>query len=303
MKVWMNGKFVPQDQAVVPILSHGFSRGSAIFEVLDLSTGDQGLSLFRLDAHVDRFFRSAEIMQVSLPLSAEQLSRAVVETAAESGVTEGVAKFFAYYAGTDVSLMPAAGKQINIAVFCYDLAETIGKTHEELAAPARAGISALRKVNAGGSAVQAKVAGQYVPAYLAVNEIRRKGYDEVIMLDQDGFIAESGTMSVFFVKDGRLLTSTLRNALPGITRDSVIAIARDAGIEVIETDITGGQITEFDEAMFTSTVVRVKPILSIDESAMPGTCPGPVTSRVTDALNDVYAGRNSNYAQWLTPVR
>jgi branched-chain amino acid aminotransferase len=300
MKAWLNGKMVKWEETAVPLLSHSFSRGSAIFEVVDIVATDDGPAFFGLNEHIDRFFNSAALTYLELPVTKDELTSAILSVAGENGVKDGLAKFFAYYPGIELTIIPTDPK-VAIAVFCLDFAR-FGVQRELLSAPVTAAVSSFRKVHAETVPVHAKVVGNYVNAYLAKTEVRRRGYDDVIMLDTAGFVAEGATSNVFFVTGGEVKTPTLRSALPGITRHALIEIIRDMGYPLSETDITPDELPSFDEAFYSGSVVKVQPIREIEDKTLGSACPGPITCAVKERMNEVMRGRIDAYRKWLTKI-
>jgi len=297
MKAWLNGKLVPAEDVTVPLLCHSFSRGSGIFEVLDIAKAAKGPAAFRLPAHVDRFFNSARLLHMPLPLKKEELIGAVIETVTANGPRPCAVKFFAYYAAVELGLIPR-DKNVSIAIFCYDYGDP-----EDLATPFAVGISSVIRSSPRASAVHAKACGHYVSAFLAKWEAVEKGYGDAIMLDESGFIAEGSLSNVFFVKGGRVRTPPLRNVLPGITRDSVMEVIRGLNLPLEEADITPEEAKASDEGFFTGSTIRVKPLTAIDGVKLGRSCPGPVTKKISAALNDAYEGRDPKRGSWLTFIR
>jgi branched-chain amino acid aminotransferase len=300
MKAWLNGQMVDWDKATVPLLSHSFSRGSAIFEVVDIVNTKNGPALFGLVEHIERFFGSASLTFMELPLPRRELTDAVIATAAENGVKNGTAKFFAYYPLVEFSVTPS-NPQVDVAIFCLDY-DLFGVRQDVLSAPVRAGISSFRKIHGGTVPVHAKVAGNYVNAFLAKMEVKKKGYDDVIMLDTAGFVAEGATSNVFFVAGDTVKTPTLASALPGVTRRALIEIIRDMGYTMIEADVRPEELLGFDEAFYSGSVVKVQPIASIDGKDLKRPCPGPVTCAVKERMNQAMHGEVDKYTKWLTLI-
>ena len=301
MKAWVNGELVPQEQVQVSLLSHSFSRGSAIFETFDVCETARGPALFRPDAHVDRLLKSAEALHVPLSVGKEELIEILKTTVRANAMSSGGVKLFAYYAQPEFRLIPKE-KPVKLAVFCFELAGIFGEACGESTEPLTAGMSTIRRSSPSFLPVHAKACGLYLGGFLALSEAKGQGYDDVIMLDEKGFVAEGAVKNVFFVKDGAVITPKLRNVLPGITRNSVIAVTRGLDIPLIETDVTPEQALAADEAFYTGTHIRVCPIRSIDGEAMGEACPGPVTGKIRTALNHAYAGRDERYESWLTYV-
>jgi branched-chain amino acid aminotransferase len=300
MKAWLNGEMVDWDKATVPLLSHSFSRGSAIFEVVDIVNTTKGPALFGLSEHIERFFNSAALTFMELPLSRQELSDAVIATAAGNGVKSGAAKFFAYYPLIEFSVTPSNPK-VDVAVFCLDY-DLFGVKQEVLSAPVRAGISSFRKIHGGTVPVHAKVVGNYVNAFLAKMEVKKKGYEDVIMLDTAGFVAEGATSNVFFVTGETVKTPTLTSALPGITRRAIMELVRDMGYTMSETDIKPEELLGFDEAFYSGSIVKVQPIASVDGKELKKPCPGPVTCAVKEQMNQAMRGEIEKYTKWLTMI-
>jgi branched-chain amino acid aminotransferase len=300
MKAWINGEMTAWENATVPLLSHSFSRGSAIFEVVDIVDTEAGPALFGLPEHVDRFFNSAALTYMELPIAKKELTEAVLATARENGVKNGAAKFFAYYPLIEFSVLPTNPK-IDVAIFCLDY-DLFGVKQEILSAPVKAGISALKKFHPQTVPIHAKVVGNYVNSYLAKMEVKKRGFDDVIMLDTDGFVAEGATSNVFFVKGNQVITPTLRSALPGITRHALIEIIRDMGYEMIEGDIQPEKLHTFDEAFYSGSIVKVQPIVSVDGKTLCATCPGPITCAIKERMKDAMGGKIEKYRKWLTVI-
>ncbi|MBN2223779.1 MAG: aminotransferase class IV [Deltaproteobacteria bacterium] len=300
MKAWLNGEIVPWDRITVPLLSHSFSRGSAIFEVVDVVSTVRGPALFGLAEHIERFFNSATLTFMELPLTRRELIDAVISTARENGITNGIAKFFAFYPLVEPTVIPT-DPRVDVAIFCMDY-DFFGLKPEERSKPARVGISSFRKIHGGTVPVHAKVVGNYVNAFLAKMEVKKKGYDDVIMLDTAGFVAEGATSNVFFVSDNKVKTPTLTSALPGITRHALIELIRDMGYVMSETDIRPEQLHDFDEGFYSGSTVKVQPIVSIDGTDLKKPCPGPVTCAVKERMNQTVRGEIEQYIKWLTMI-
>ena len=300
MKAWMNGEYVDWDKANVSLLSHSFGRGSGIFEVIDIVPSKDGPAYFGLPEHINRLFNTAGYSYMELPHSREEIIRIHLETARENGVSLGAAKFFAYYPMVEFSVLPT-NPQVHLALFCLDF-QRFGVNQADLSAPVSAGISTFRKLHPQTVPVHAKVAGNYVNAYLAKKEVSLKGYGDVIMLDTMGFVAEGATSNVFLVKDGQVSTPSLRSALPGITRAAVIDIAGDLGLPVLETDIQPEDLSAGDEAFYSGSIIKIQPITSVDGREFKAGAPGPVTSSIAEKMKAVMSGSDPLSGKWLTPV-
>ncbi len=300
MKAWLNGKLVGWDKTTVSPLSHSFSRGSAIFEVVDITKTDRGPALFGLREHIDRFYHSADFTFMDVPIDKDELLKAVVKTAKENKVSTGAAKFFAYYSEIEFSILPSNPK-VDVVIFTVDY-DLFNVKQEELSAPVAVGISNFIKIHPSVVPVHAKATGNYLNPFLSKMEMKKKGYDDVIMLDANGFVAEGATSNIFFVKGNNVFTPTTANVLPGITRSSVLEIVGDLGYKMEERNIKPMEFPGVDEAFYTGSVVRVQPISAIDGTEIGSSCPGPVTAAIADRMKEIYAGRVEKYNKWLTLV-
>ncbi|MCP4754132.1 MAG: hypothetical protein GY866_24870 [Proteobacteria bacterium] len=300
MKAWLNGNFVDWNEINVSPLSHSFSRGFAIFEVVDIVPTLKGSALFGLKQHVTRFFNSARLVDMELPLGKDDLIQAVVETAYENKVSAGISKFFAYYPDIELRLVPEVPKA-SIAIYSIDFKD-FDIDPQEWSKPKTAGISSFRKNHPESVPPHAKVAGNYVNPYLAQMDVLKKGYDEAILLDTMGFVAEGPTCNTFFIKNRKVTTPNLRSALPGITRLAAIEALREMKYVVEEKDIRPEEILACDEAFFSSSVLKIDPIRSIEGRKLGDACPGPVTTVLINKMNEIYGGKIEMSRKWLTEI-
>lgn len=298
MKAWFNGEFVEWGEANVPILSHSFSRGSAIYEVLDIVMTDRGPAYFGLNEHLERFYKSAELLYMNLPLGPEELKRACLACAGENNVKRGGAKFYAYFSAMEFGEVPQ-GNQIGIAIFCWDF-DQLGTKQEDLSKPISVGISRYLKLHGSTTPIHAKVAGNYVNGYLALRDVKARGYDDALLLDCAGRVAEAPTASACFVKDERLLLPPFDNVLKGVTRIAVEELAPQIGLDLEVRHIYPEELKTMDEAFYSVSLKKIVPIKDIEGKAFRKECPGPVTQKISAQLNDVYAGRNPKFIKWLT---
>jgi branched-chain amino acid aminotransferase len=301
MKAWIMGLFVDVQNANVNLLSHSFGRGSAIFEVFDIVPAVRGPAFFGITQHIDRLFTSAELTYMDLPMTKEETIGACIEAAKENDVSYGATKLFAYYPGIELDVYPSK-RDIHVAIFCLNYA-AFGITREALSRPVDVGVPSYRKLHPETMPIHAKVCGSYVNGYLAVSEIKRKGYDDIINIDVNGNIAEGATCSVFLVKDGSLKTARAANVLKGITRMAVIEVADHVKLAVEEVDIPASELLSFDEAFYAVSAKRIQPIRSIEGRVLGDSCPGPITKRVIDAVDEMYSGTNDKFERWLTYIR
>jgi branched-chain amino acid aminotransferase len=298
VKAWFNAHLIDFHETKVHLLSHSFSRASAIFEVLEIVATEKGPAFFCLDEHLERFIASASATYMHLPVSRDELKKALGETARANGIQKGIAKFYAYYPEIELSTIPS-NRQVDIAIFCLGYDER-GVAQEDLGKPVSLGISSFRKIDPQTTPVHAKVVGNYVNGYLAKIEVGKRGYDEALLLDTKGFIAEGPSSNIFFVKGSRVETPTLENVLPGITRAVLIEVLRDMGYQVSETHIRLEDLDQYHEAFLSGTTNHVQPIRSLEASDL--ICPGPVTSAIRNQMEMVRTGRIPDYQKWLSYI-
>jgi branched-chain amino acid aminotransferase len=302
MKVWINGEFKRLEDANVSLLSHSFGRGSAIFEFMDIVPAKGGPAYFGLKEHIDRLFRSADLVYMDIPMTKDEILDAFIETAKVNNITEGASKIFCYLPEIELTIIPSDPK-VNVAIITIDYTFFDEKKIKDISRPMAAGISTFRKLHPDTVPVHAKVVANYVNGYLAKMEVKKRGYDDVIMLDTNGYVAEGATSNTFFVKDGRILTPKLDNTLSGITRMCVLELAKDLGIAAEETDIGPDELPGMDEAFYTGSFVKILPMKSIEGKKIGDACPGPVTSRLISAIKDIYTGKNEKFTKWLTYIK
>jgi branched-chain amino acid aminotransferase len=298
--VYMDGRFVRWEDAHVHIMSHSFARGSGIFEVLGVHKTGAGTAVFRLDEYVSRFFRSAELLEMKLAVSADELREAVLETVRRNDLVEGVLKIMGFYPQVAFDIMPPSGP-LSVAVFAVDPVEDLGSRPFSFEGGATACISSWRKIDPRTVPPEAKVAANYLNGMMARLDARKKGFEMAIMLDNEGFVAEGGTESVFIVKDGKLYTPALGKILKSISRKSVPVVAASEGIETVETQIEPEALRDADEVFFSCTVMKVYPVRGIDDNVF-HPVPGPMCRRLNDLMNRVTAGEDERFKHWLFPV-
>jgi len=292
--IWVDGNYVEWDRATVHVLSHSLQRGSTVFESLNCRETAKGPAVFRLDLHVDRFLESARLTKMHVPFSHEELFEAVKETVRRSGYTRCCIRPLAYYAGEELQVVPKqSAVQVIIAV-----APPI-----EPPDAVRAKVSSIRKLHPDTAPVAAKVAANYLSSMLAKREAIEDGFDEAILLDSVGNVAECPTESLFIVKDGAVKTASLGTVLAGITRDSVIQVARDIGYHVAETTISVDELRDADEIFLTCTSGGAVPIVQLDNREVGRGQAGEITLALGTAYLDAATGKNPKYEHWLTYIQ
>lgn len=299
--VFLNGDFIAWNQATVHIMSHSFGRGSAIFEVLSLHETNAGPAIFRLDKHIERLFKTAELLNMELPISKEALYEAVMATVKRNGISKGFIKIIGFYPQIAFEIIPPQ-KRLDISVFVVDPAQNFGG----LDFPTKRGtticISRWRKLDPQSVPIEAKVAANYLNGMMARSEAKMRGFENGIMLDTQGFIAEGGTESIFLVKDDRLMTPSLGTVLDSITRKSLLQAAKVIGIEAIEERLPSDLLFEANEIFLSGTPFKVLPVKRIEDQVIEGT-PGPFTRKLSTLLDEIIAGRDERFKDWFFPVK
>jgi branched-chain amino acid aminotransferase len=298
--VWINGDFIAWENATVHIMSHSFGRGSAIFEVISFHDTDRGPAVFRLEAHIDRLFRSAELLDMVLPFSKEQLCDAVGGTVKRNALNHGFIKVICFYPEISFEIIPP-DRQLSVSVFALDPEADLGAAGDPFTEGTTAYVSKWCKLDPRTVPIEAKAAANYLNGMVARLESQKKGFKHAIMLDTQGFIAEGGTESAFLVKDGSLLTPSTGTVLKSITRMSILEAAAAAGIECIEKQLKPELLADAEEIFLSSTPFKVLPVKQINDRKLPD-APGPVTRKIAELLNAIVAGNEDRFASWLYVV-
>jgi branched-chain amino acid aminotransferase len=298
--VFVNGAYVPWGKATVHIMSHSFGRGSAIFEVMSFFETVSGPAIFRLEAHIERLFRSAELLNMELPLSEEEFCKTVAGTVKRNDLQQGIIKIICYYPQLSVEILPPQ-RQLTVSIFAFDPQ----KDFERFGIPFEQGVTAFishwRKLDPQTVPIEAKASANYLNGMIARAEAKENGFEYAIMLDTQGFVAEGGTESVFVVKDNRLLTPSAGTVLKSITRMSILEATQVAGIACFEERLKPQLLFEADELFFASTPFKVLPVKQINDRKLE-VAPGPVTRQVANLMDQVVGGNDDRFKDWLSLV-
>ncbi len=298
--VYLNGAYVPWNEAKVHMMCHSFGRGSAIFEVLSVHDVNDSAALFRLDEHVARLFRTAELLGLTLPSSREEIHEACLESVRRNGVKQGFVKVICFHSGIAFEILPP-DVPMDVSVFVVDPAADLGGLKFPFGQGATACFSRWRKLDPQCVPVEAKAAANYLNGMMARAEARSRGYDNVIMLDTQGFAAEGGTESVFMVENGTIMTPAAGTVLLSITRRSILDLAEVLGLEAREVRIHPDRLLKADEVFFSGTPTKVLPVRRLEDHDIPGT-PGPITQKLSEAMAGVTSGADERFRDWLFPV-
>ncbi len=304
--VWIDGAFRPWAAATVHVLSHSHQRGSLVFDYMSVHDTPLGVAIFRLDEHIERFFHSCEMMGLPVEQSPEALREAIRETVRANPGARAV-KISAYFASVEIDVVPV-DTHATIAIAAYDPKADIADRLPH-APPAKARHLKLwiEKVRANRRddivSPQVKVSANYASPMTAKASARAQGYDEIILDDEDGHLAEGPTTNLFIVDaQGQLLTPLREKVLHGVTRSAVMELARAEGIPIREAQLVPDALLNASEAFLTGTTAGVWPVESVDGKTLGQTCPGPISKRLRDRFHKASAGEDPEFAHWLTLV-
>jgi len=298
--VYLNGEYVPWENATVHIMCHSFGRGSAIFEVISLHATGSGPAIFRLQAHIDRLFRSAELLDMELPLTKEDFYEAVAETVKRNGLQKGYLKIICFYPEFSVDILPPR-KQLTVSIFAIDAEQDLGKHIVPFEEGTTLFLSSWRKLDPLTVPIEAKAAANYLNGMVARMEAQKKGFEYAVMLDTQGYIAEGGTESAFLVKDNKLMTAATGTVLKSISRMSVLETAKIAGIECLEGRLKPELLFEAEEIFLASTPSKVLPVHKINDRQLEQ-APGPLTCKIAELLDGIAGGNDERFKDWMYPV-
>jgi branched-chain amino acid aminotransferase len=299
--VWVNGDFVRSEDLKVHYFTHALHYGSGVFEGIRAYETARGPAVFRLRDHMERFLRSAACYRLEVPFDAAALGRAAVETVRRNGVTNGYIRPLAYFGEGPIHLTPNLRCPTEVLIAVRALGAYLGD--EGVARGVKVILSRWRKFDRTMLPPAVKGSGHYMNSILAAQEAAAAGAAEGILLNADGTVAEATGENVFFVKDGTLVTNDeSSNILPGITRDSVLALARDAGIPIAVREFRPEELLSADEVFMTGTAAEVTPVAAIDELALRHRKDDGITARLQRAYFHAVRGEDPRHAGWLTHV-
>lgn len=300
-KIWKNGTLIDWQDATVHVMSHGLHYGTGVFEGIRCYDTVSGPAIFRLKEHMDRLRLSANSINMTLPFSVKDLCQAAKETVKANKLRSCYIRPIAFYGVQGVGVNPM-GYPVEVFIVAFELGAYLGD--EGLKNGIRVHTSSWHRLGGGSVPATAKACGDYLNSALAVMEAKQNGFDETIMLNDLHMVAEGSGENLFMVKDGRIQTPPLNaGILPGITRDSVIRLAKDTGHDVIEQNIARSELYLADELFFTGTAAEVTPIREVDRRTVGNGKPGPVTKELQSRFLDIVKGKEKKYLAWLDPVK
>ena len=299
-KIWMDGQMVDWRDAKVHVLTHTLHYGCGAFEGVRAYKTRQGTAIFRLQEHTQRLFNSAKILRMKLPFTQEQLNEAQKQVVRDNGLESGYLRPLIWLGSEKLGVSPK-GNKVHAMVAAWTWGAYLGA--EGMERGIRIKTSSFTRHHVNITMTQAKTVSNYTNSILANMEATDDGYDEALLLDSAGFVSEGAGENVFVIKDGVVYTPDLSaGALNGITRNTVLHICADLGIEVVQKRITRDEVYIADEAFFSGTAAEITPIRELDRLPIGAGSRGPVTQRIQQAFFDIVNGRNPKYAHWLTLV-
>ena len=297
--IWYDGKLVPWRNASTHVLTHSLHYGLAVFEGVRAYNTVNGTAIFRLAEHTERWFNSAKIYQMKMPYDRETLMEAHKEVVRANKLVDCYLRPIAFYGSEKMGVSPK-GASVHVAIAAWPWGAYLGADGLEKGIRVKTSSYSRHHVNV--NMARAKFSGTYANSILANMEATEHGYDEALLLDVDGFVAEGAGENLFVVKNGKIYEPEIASALMGITRSSIITLANELGYEVSAKRLTRDDIYIADEAFFTGTAAEVTPIRELDGRVIGAGKRGPVTARIQKLFFDVVNGRVAKHRDWLTPV-
>ena len=298
--IWMDGEMVDWRGAKVHVLTHTLHYGLGVFEGVRTYETDKGPAIFRLERHSERLLQSAKIMGMKIPFSAEQISQAQLDSVKDNNLKSAYIRPMAWY-GSQAMGLHAKGLKTHLMVAAWEWGTYLGE--EALSKGIRVKTSSFSRHHVNSTMAKAKTNGNYTNSILATQEAESCGYDEALLLDTNGYVAEGAGENIFIIRRGKIYTPELTSALEGITRDSICQMVKeDLGLEIIEKQITRDEVYTADEAFFTGTAAEITPIRSLDDREIGNGTAGDITLDIQRRYFDIVHGRDPKRSDWLTYV-
>ena len=297
--IWYDGKMVNWRDATTHVLTHTLHYGMGVFEGVRAYKTDKGTAIFRLQEHTDRLFRSAHILGMKMPFSKEVMIEAQKAAVRDNNLESAYMRPMAFY-GAEAMGISAKTLSTHVIVAAWKWGAYMGQDALDNGIRVKTSSFARHHVNI--TMCKAKANGNYMNSILAHQEAAQDGYDEALLLDVDGFVAEGSGENVFIIRNGKLYTPDLTSALEGITRDTIVQLAAEIGLTVIEKRITRDEVYSADEAFFTGTAAEVTPIRELDRRNIGTGTAGPITKQLQKMYFDAVTGKSAKHADWLTLV-
>lgn len=297
--IWMDGEWVAWREAKVHVLTHTLHYGAGVFEGLRAYRGEKGTAIFRLTEHTDRLFRSAHILNMRIPFNKTVINQAHQDAVAKNKLQSAYIRSMCFYGAEGIGLR-ADNLKVHVMIAAWEWGTYLGE--ENIKKGIRIRTSSYPKNHVNSTMCKAKANGNYINSILALQEAIVTGYDEALLLDHEGFVAEGSGENLFIVRGGKLYTPETTSALEGITRDTLLTIARAQGMEVIEKRISRDEVYIADEAFFTGSAAEVTPIREYDGRTIGSGTRGPITQQLQTLYFDYVHGRRTDHKTWLSYI-
>lgn len=297
--IWMDGELVPWREAQVHVLTHTLHYGMGVFEGVRAYETDDGSAVFRLQDHTHRLFDSAKIMGMEIPYDEQTVNDAQLEVLRANKLRSAYIRPMAFYGSEGMGLR-ADGLSVHLSIAAWEWGAYLGAENMERGIRIKTSSFTRHHVNI--SMCKAKANGQYINSMLALREALQDGYDEALLLDNEGYVAEGSGENFFMIRKGVIYTPDLTSALEGITRNTIMSLAHDLGLEIRERRITRDEVYICDEAFFSGTAAEVTPIRELDNRSIGNGTRGPITEKLQALYFDTVAGKNNTHDEWLAKV-
>jgi len=299
-KIWMDGEWVEWRDAKVHVLTHTLHYGAGVFEGLRAYHTDQGPAIFRLEEHTDRLYRSAHILNMEIPFSKEEINQAHKDAISKNNLDSAYIRPMCFYGSEGMGLR-ADNLKVHVMIAAWSWGAYLGAESMEKGIRIRTSSYTRNHINS--TMCKAKANGNYINYILALQEELSAGYDEALLLDHQGCVAEGSGENLFIVRNGVIYTPDTTSALEGITRETIMTIAKEQGLEVIEKRITRDEVYVADEAFFTGSAAEVTPIREYDDRKIGSGSRGPITEKIQTLYFDYVHGRRSDHEEWLARIK
>lgn len=299
-KIWLDGEWVEWREAKVHVLTHTLHYGAGVFEGLRAYHTAQGPAIFKLAEHTDRLYRSAHILNMKIPFSKAEINQAHLGSISKNNLDSAYIRSMCFYGSEGMGLR-ADNLKVHVMVAAWEWGAYLGDESMEKGIRIRTSSYTRNHVNS--TMCKAKANGNYINSILALQEALSAGYDEALLLDHEGFVAEGSGENLFIVRNGILYTPETTSALEGITRETILTIAKEQGLEVKEKRITRDEVYVADEAFFTGSAAEVTPIREYDDRQIGSGSRGPITEKIQALYFDYVHGRKADHAEWLAHVK
>ncbi len=297
--IWLDGKWVDWREAKVHVLTHTLHYGMGVFEGARAYQTNEGAAIFRLQDHTDRLFRSAHILNMKVPFDKDTLNQVQREAVSRNNLKSAYLRPMCFYGSEGMGIRADALK-VHVMVAAWEWGKYLGEDGIEKGIRIRTSSYIRNHVNS--VMCKAKANGNYMNSILALQEAISCGYDEAMLLDHEGYVAEGSGENIFLVRNGKLITPDLTSALEGITRETIFQLAEECNLDVVEKRITRDEVYIADEAFFTGTAAEVTPIREVDDRTIGNGGRGPITERLQTLYFDAVHGRSPKHNSWLTHI-